>query len=209
MKVVPEPIEMARWDELRRGAPLPSSRPTILSVARQYPRKDTATLLHALRIVLREIPETHLRIVGGGPELPRLRALAHELRIESSVTFHGAVPEDDAVRRRYFEAQVFCLPSRQEGFGIVFLEAMAAGLPIVAARAGAVPEVVPEGEAGILVPPRAPERLAEALILLLRNPARRAQMGAAGVARARTYDLPRVARAFLEAALPGGGEEPS
>jgi glycosyltransferase involved in cell wall biosynthesis len=202
ISIVPEPIEMSAWDELRGSAPLPPRRPTILSVARQYPRKDTATLLRAFPVVRRAVPAVHLRVIGGGPELPRLRTVARELRIEDAVTFHGAIPEDEAVHRSYFEAHVFCLPSRQEGFGIAFLEAMAAGLPIVAARAGAVPEVVPDGGAGLLVPEGEPGPLAEALIFLLRDGAARERMGAAGIRRAREFDLPKVATAFLEATLP-------
>ena len=88
---------------------------------------------------------------------------------QKSVEFTGELPTDDEVRKEFFKADVFALPSLQEGFGLVFLEAMAAGLPIVAAHAAAVPEVVPDGEAGILVPPGDVDALAEALIRLLKD----------------------------------------
>jgi glycosyltransferase involved in cell wall biosynthesis len=141
LRVVPEPIDLSLWEPHHPPLPLPS-RPTILSVARQYPRKDTGTLLRAALRVRREIPELHLRIVGGGPDLETLRGLSHKLGLDRSVTFHGAVQDDREVRAAYQEAHLFALPSLQEGFGIVFLEAMASGLPVVATRAGAAPEVI-------------------------------------------------------------------
>lgn len=202
IRVVPEAVDTTPFEALRRTRPPRPEAPTVLSVARQYPRKDTATLLRALPLVRERIPEVRLRIIGGGPELPRLLALARELRLGRSVAFEGAVPDDAEVHRAYFEAHVFCLPSRQEGFGIVFVEAMAAGLPIVAARAGAVPEVVEEGTTGLLVPPRSPEPLADALIRLLEDDAERERLAAAGPERARRFAPGAIAERFLDA-VPG------
>ena len=197
--VIPEAVDIVPFQEV---IPEPPPVPTILSVARQYPRKDTKTLLRALPLVRDRIPNVQLRVIGGGPELENLRALALELEVAHSVTFQGAVPEDEEVRRAYGQAHVFCLPSLQEGFGIVFVEAMAAGLPVVAARAGAVPEVVEEGKTGLLVPPGDPEALAAALIRLLEpeeGAALRRRLGEAGRKRSRRFTPPRVAERFLEA----------
>jgi len=214
LRVVPEPIDLALWNASPNGAPpagngtplagvtgAPDGRPTLLSVARQYPRKDTATLLRAMVMLRDVIPDVHLRIVGDGPEFGNLVRLSGELQLDDSVTLYGAIPDDGDVRRHFAEADIFCLPSLQEGFGIVFLEAMAAGIPIVAARAGAVPEVVPEGEVGWLVPPADPPALAEALLALLRDPAMRRRMGTSGRRRARDFDLLPVASAFVDACL--------
>jgi glycosyltransferase involved in cell wall biosynthesis len=107
---------------------------------------------------------------------------------------------------RYRRAAVFCLPSRQEGFGIVFLEAMVNAIPIVAARAAAVPETVADGEVGLLVDPDDPEALANRLALLLTDPERRRAMGEAGRRRVEAYRADRVAAMFLtrvRAALAG------
>jgi glycosyltransferase involved in cell wall biosynthesis len=197
--VVPEGIDLAAWP-----APEPhpaSAPPTILSVARQYPRKNTPALLAALPQVRRAVPEATLIVVGTGPELPALRARAARLGLDGCVTFLGAVP-DARVRAEYAKARVFCLPSLQEGFGIAFLEAMASGLPVVAGNAAAVPEVVPDGEAGLLVDPRDTEALAAALVRVLTDRALAARLGAAGRARAEGYDWPRVARRFLAAVMP-------
>jgi glycosyltransferase involved in cell wall biosynthesis len=111
---------------------------------------------------------------------------------------------------RYRRAGVFCLPSRQEGFGIVFLEAMANAKPIVAARAAAVPETVTDGEVGLLADPDDPEGLARHLASLLTNPELRRAMGQAGRRRVEAYRADRVAHMFLgriRAALDGRAED--
>jgi len=193
--VVPEGIDLAAWPRAPRR---PAGPPTILSVARQYPRKNTRSLLEAMPRVRRAVPDARLRVVGAGPELPALQRLARRLGLESCVRFLGAVP-DGRVRAEFARAHVFCLPSLQEGFGIVYLEAMAAGLPVVAGDRTAAAEVVAPRETGLLVPPRDPEALAGALVRLLEDPALRARMGAAGRTRAEAHAWPAVARRFLRA----------
>jgi glycosyltransferase involved in cell wall biosynthesis len=194
--VVPEPIELERWEQLLRAAPATSrEKPSILCVAHLYPRKDVATLVGAISRLEAAVT---LRVAGSGPELPRLRRLARRLALGDRVEFLGHVPLA-RLAAEYASADVFCLPSRQEGFGIVFLEAMAAGLPIVAARAGAVPEVLQDGEFGILVPPADDVALARALEKLLGDAAARERFASAGLARVARYDAPRVAGEFLAA----------
>lgn len=210
VRVVPEGVDPGPCGPGKPGGSPPAGSgrrdgetpPLLLSVARQYPRKNTGTLLRALPRVRRSVPGTRLRVVGGGPRLPALRALASDLDLAGAVTFLGEVEDPGTVRDEYRRADVFCLPSLQEGFGIVFLEAMAAGLPVVAGHAGAVPEVVPDGEAGILVPPRDVARLSEALSRLARDPGLRGRMGTRGREHVRRYTWPRVARTFLERVAP-------
>ncbi len=199
----PEPIDLDRWRQALNAEPEPPrAGNTILCVAHLYPRKDVATLLAAMT---RLSADAVLRVVGTGPELARLRRRAEELRLASRVEFLGHVAFD-RLAGEYRRADVFCLPSRQEGFGIVFLEAMAAGLPIVAARAGAVPEVVPDAMCGILVPPGSPDELAGALDRLLSSAGERHRMGEAGRRHVSIYDAPLVGARFLEAV---GLEQPT
>jgi glycosyltransferase involved in cell wall biosynthesis len=172
--------------------------PTILSVARQYRRKNTTTLLDAMARLTLHLPQAQLRVVGDGPELPRLKIQCEQLGLNDHVTFLGAV-DDATVQRQYQMASLFCLPSRQEGFGIAFLEAMAAGLPVVAANTAATPEVVRHGQTGLLVSADDPDALADALLHLLRNHSRRVAMGRAGRAAMVHYHWPHVARRFLAA----------
>jgi glycosyltransferase involved in cell wall biosynthesis len=196
LRVVPEPIDLGRWKEALASAEvLPGEPPSILCVAHLYPRKDVAALLAAVARL--EAPAI-LRVAGAGPELARLRRLAVRLGLGDRVEFLGHVPFS-RLAAEYRRARVFCLPSRQEGFGIVFLEAMAAGLPVVAARAAAVPEVVADGECGTLVPPGDPAELAQKLRRMLGDPALCDRLGEAGRRRVERYDAPRVAGEFLHA----------
>ncbi len=134
--------------------------------------------------------------------LPALRRQAGELGlvgaggVEGAVEFLGELPSEDAVRREFFGADVFCLPSLQESFGLVFLEAMAAGLPIVAARAAAIPEVAPAGEVARLVAGEDAGALADALIGLLKDAGERERLGAAGRTRAGGFGWAESARRF-------------
>jgi glycosyltransferase involved in cell wall biosynthesis len=149
--------------------------------------------LRAVALLRDRIPNLEIRIVGNGPERDRLRHLTTELSIERFITWAGDVSIND-LAAEYNRADVFCLPSVQEGFGIVFLEAMAAGKPIVAVHAAAVPEVVRNG---VLVEPDNPEALANALILLDRDPDLRQWLGTAGSRAVEEYDMHLVAKQFL------------
>ena len=200
LAVVPEPIDLAEWR--RRFAavpPAPHEHPTVLSVARMYPRKRLEDLLRAAQVLRARIPRVRVRIVGEGPEFARLRALHAELGLGDTVTFLGDIPRQ-ALAVEYVRADCFCLPTIQEGFGIVFAEAMAAGLAVVACRAAAVPELVEDRRTGLLVNRQSPEELAMALETLLENDGLRADLGAAGAARVAAFDLETVAHRFLEVA---------
>jgi glycosyltransferase involved in cell wall biosynthesis len=196
IRIVPELIDLDRW-KTALGSAHRERRPraSILCVAHLYPRKNVATLLHAMA---RLETRAALRIVGIGPELARLRDLSYKLGLTDRVTFLGHVPFAQLVHE-YRSADVFCLPSRQEGFGIVLLEAMASGLPIVASCAAAIPEVVPDGECGVLVKPGDAEGFAAALDRLLNDPSARQRLGQAGRRRAVQYGAPLVAEQFLAA----------
>ena len=193
--VVPELIDLEGWrDRFRANAATPDPRKfTVLSVCRFYPRKRLDVLLRAVALLRDRMPELEVRIVGNGPERGQLRRLASELRIERFITWVGDASIDQ-LAAEYNRADVFCLPSVQEGFGIVFLEAMAAGKAIVAVHAAAVPEVVRNG---VLVEPDNPEALANALILLQRDPDLRRLLGAAGSRDVEQFDMHPVARQFL------------
>jgi len=196
--VVPEPINLNGWrTALAAAGPRQTWTPTILTVCHLYPRKSVDVLLRALPRVRATIPNARLRIVGIGPELERLITLCDELGLAGSVDFLRHIPFEQLVRE-YRDAALFCLPSRQEGFGIVLLEAMAAGRAVVASRATAIPEVVPDGVAGSLVAPGDPDALAGTLIELLSHLERADALGAAGARHVEAFDASRVATRFLE-----------
>jgi glycosyltransferase involved in cell wall biosynthesis len=193
--VIPELIDLDRWHHLLEEAdPGPDDGYfTVLCVCRFYARKRVDVLLRAAAMLRGRIPELEIRIVGGGMEAARLRSLWRELHLESVVKWMGDVTEHQ-LAAEYRRADAFCLPSVQEGFGIVFLEAMAAGKPIVAARSAAVPEVV---EHGCLVEPDNPEALAAAIETLYLNAGLRMRLGAEGLRTVQRFEMKRVALSFL------------
>jgi glycosyltransferase involved in cell wall biosynthesis len=189
--LLPEGIDLSRFPLSLPSRPSRSDSLHLLTVAHQYPRKNTRLLIQIFPELLRHFPTAILRVVGEGPELLRLKKLAHNLGISASVQFLGAVSEEKLLEE-YRRAYLFVLPSLQEGFGIVFLEAMACGLPIVAFRRGAVPEVVPDQKAGILSEPDPPSLLS-ALLELLDNPSLAQRMGAYGFRYVRRFAWERIA----------------
>ena len=197
--VVGNGIHPADWEHVREMKS--PSRRTILSVARQYPRKNTRSLVRAMPRVREAVPDAKLRVVGGGPSLRSLEKQVGRLNLGNAVTLLGEVPGDEAVRREYGAADVFCLPSLQEGFGIAYLEAMAAGLPVVALDVAAAPEIV--GDAGVLLAPPGDEAaLADALIHLLKNKALRDKLGRRGIGRAAAFTWRAVAERFIREVSP-------
>ncbi len=200
LAVVPEGIDLAEWERRFAAAPRrPADRPVVLTVGRMYPRKRFADLLRAAALLRARIPDVEVRIVGKGPEYTRLRALHAELGLGSSVLFLGDVSRG-RLASEYMSADCFCLPSIQEGFGIVFLEAMAAGLAVVACRAAAIPEVVLDRRTGLLVDPEDPEEMAMVLETLLVNHRLRKDLGEGGRQRVTDFARDRVTARFLEVA---------
>ncbi|MBI1734981.1 MAG: glycosyltransferase family 4 protein [Candidatus Rokubacteria bacterium] len=201
-RVVPEPIDLAGWRARLAAAPRHATRPpTVLAVARMYPRKRLADLLEAARQLASRIPDLEVRIVGKGPDDESLLGLHARLGLGGRVRFLGDVSARE-LAVEYVNADVFCLPTVQESFGIVFAEAMAAGLPVVACRAAAVPEVVDDGRTGVLVTPRRPDELAAAIEALVHDADRRKELGEAGMTRVERFDVTRVAPAWLEVLQP-------
>ena len=180
--VVPEPIDLAEWRALLAGNPARGSTFTVLFVGRHYRRKRVDVLLQAAALL--KIP-FELRIVGSGPSTADLKALG------VPAVWLGDVSRAE-LAAEYNRADVFCLPSVQEGFGIVLLEAMAAGKPIVAARAGAIPEVAVHG---VLVEPESAESLAAGIERVYRN----REIGVReGLEWVEQFDAGIVASRFLE-----------
>jgi glycosyltransferase involved in cell wall biosynthesis len=200
--VVPESIDLPRWRRLLAASPAAaqSGRFTVLFVGRFYRRKRVGLLLGAAAALLGAIPDLEVRIVGNGPCNAAWRARAERLELQRTVTWLGDISRA-ALAAEYNRAHVFCLPSVQEGFGIVLLEAMAAGKPIVAARAAAIPEVAPHAT---LAEPESAESLAAAILDLHDSAQAQAVQAAKGLAWVEQFDAPLVARLFLEAVRGAG-----
>ena len=194
-RVVPEPIDLAQWRRLltENVSPPEEGKFIVLCVCRFYPRKRLPVLLSAACRLRARIPGLEVRLVGGGPETARLKAIAREKRLDGSVTWLGNVSQSE-LAREYNRCHVFCMASVQESFGIVFLEAMAAGKPIVASRVASVPEVV---KYGVLVEPDSDEALAEGIERLYKDPALRAALVDESRCWVEQFDGPLVAAQFM------------
>ena len=178
----------------------------VVAVARLSPEKDIETLLKATALAAAEDAALRLEIAGDGPCMAELRRTAAELGLDGRVCFHGQVRDVPALLAR---AGLFVLPSRNEGVSLTLLEAMASGLAVVATRVGGNPEVVADGETGLLVPPGDPAALAAAILRLRRDEWERRRMEQAGRRRVeRCFDVRRMTAEYerLYLGLDGAGD---
>lgn len=162
------------------------TRPVVVCVSRLVPRKGQELLVRAMPSVRERVPDAALLLVGGGPRLEALRSLVADLGLEGDVVLTGEVPWA-ALPAHYDAGDVFAMPCRDrfggievEGLGIVFLEAAATGLPVIAGRSGGSVDTVLEGETGHLVDGSDQAQVTERLVELLSDPDRAAAMGRAG-----------------------------
>lgn len=190
-KVIPNGVDAERF---RRSVPLArwqDGTRNILFVGRFEPRKGLLDLLKAYRILRKTGVEGRLLVVGVGPQEREARRYVAIRRLVG-VEFLGRVSDDEKIQL-FRTADVFVSPATGgESFGIVLLEAMAAGAPIVASDIHGYKGVVRRGREGLLVPPRDPKQLAASIARLLRDRELAAEMGAAGLARAEDFSWPRV-----------------
>jgi phosphatidyl-myo-inositol dimannoside synthase len=194
-RILPGKVQRLPWGldpeiEARLAAVVPLSPPPgfprsgriILTVGRWDPAeryKGADNLIAALPRILKAAPDTNLVLVGDGDDRPRFEQLARDLGVSEHAHFlHGLAQEQ--LFACYANCDVFALPSRGEGFGLVFLEAMAHAKPVIGGAHGGIPDIVEDGVAGLLVPHGDVERLAQALESLLNNPSRAREMGARG-----------------------------
>ena len=161
-------------------------RPVVVCVSRLVPRKGQDMLIRALQALRARVPDVALLVVGGGPYRRQLTRLARELGVESAVTFTGSVPTEE-LPAHYAAGDVYAMPCRTrrggldvEGLGIVYLEASATGLPVIAGDSGGAPDAVRDGETGYVVNGRDVPALVERLTELLTDQGLAAKLGAAG-----------------------------
>ncbi len=168
----------------------------LLAIGRIQPLKGLDILIRSLAEVT-DRKDISLWIIGGDDraedEIARLRALAEEVGVASMVRFVGPV-EHEALPDYYNAADIVVMPSFYESFGLVAVEAMASGVPVVASRVGGLSSTVSDGRTGYLIPWRCPEPFAEKIELLLRNEQLRSSLGSAAVDRMQMYSWPEISR---------------
>jgi phosphatidyl-myo-inositol dimannoside synthase len=174
-----------RGDALRASLGL-ADRPVVVCVSRLMPRKGQDVLLRALPAIRSVVPDAALLLVGGGPSRGDLERCVDRNRLREHVVLTGSVPAAE-LPAYYGVGNVFAMPCRSrlggldvEGLGMVYLEAAACGLPVVAGRSGGAPDAVRDGESGIVVDGTVVREVADAVSRLLADPARGNAMGAQG-----------------------------
>lgn len=184
-------VDLAAFSPAVDGGPVRhryglGERPVIVCVSRLVRRKGQDMLIRALPAVLREVPEAMLLLVSDGPDAQRLRRLTSSLGVGAAVRYTGAVPWRD-LPRYYAAGTVFAMPCRTrrggldvEGLGIVYLEAAATGLPVVAGNSGGAPDAVLDGVTGTVADGRSLPAVTDALLSLLTDPVRARTMGQRG-----------------------------
>lgn len=180
-------IDFDRFNKIASNkAILPGKEIIIGLVCRLEPQKGISYLLLAMRTILAKFPNTKLEIVGDGSLRQELEEFSKKLGISNSVKFFGKFAD---VIPFYKRMNIFVLPSIYEGFGIVLLEAMAAGVPVVATNVDGIKEVVTDGKNGVLVKPKDPDAIADAVIKLIENDKLSERLVMAGYRRAESFDM--------------------
>lgn len=181
--------------DVRAELGLPAAAPVVATAAVLRPQKAIQVMLEAQSQVLARVPNAHLIIAGHGPERPYLERRAADLGLDGHVHFLGHRNDVDAIIR---SADVGAMSSDFEGMPVFTFECMANGTPLVATAVGGLPSVIDTGSTGILVPPRDPDALAEALSGLLVDPERRQAIADAASERLEPFLIESVARRFAD-----------
>jgi glycogen synthase len=186
-------------DEFTNVVPVKRDRPFVLGIGRHVPQKGFDVLLRAFAQLRRNdaLANHQLVLAGDGAQHVDLRTLANQLDLDDHVDFVGRC-DRAATAALFAGCSLFVLPSRHEPMGIVNLEAMAAGRPVLATAVGGVPELVVDRETGVLVRPDDHEQLAHQLGLLLAAPDVRARMGRAGFERVQRFSWPSIAEQYAD-----------
>ena len=181
VSVIPYGIDLEQFDRSShpRARRSPDARPVVGTMSRLSPEKGLEHLLRAIALLRERGTDVDVVLAGDGPSRDALRALTTELGLEERVTFAGEIAHED-VPGVLAGFDIFAMPSTWEGFGVSALEASAMKLPVVASDIHGIPDVVIDGETGLLVPPADAGALADAIASLARDEAMRQQMGEAG-----------------------------
>jgi glycosyltransferase involved in cell wall biosynthesis len=191
VRVIVNGVDTARFAPAVGAAPRSAPGPTVGVLTRLDSRKGLPHLIQAIGQLRADLPGIRLLIAGDGEERVTLERQAGSLGLAGQVVFAGTVNEPEGFYRRL---DLFVLPSLDEAFGLVLLEAMAAGLPVVGTRVGGIPEILEDGHQGLLVSPADSRAIAAAIRTLWEDPSRRSRMAEAARRRARHFDVGRTAK---------------
>jgi L-malate glycosyltransferase len=168
---------------------VPLGAPLVVQVAQLVPHKDPLNFVRAMRTVIDAVPAAQALLVGEGPLRAQATEESRASHIDGQVHFTGYRADADSLLAA---ADVVVLSSREEGLGSVLLDSLVFGKPVAATRAGGIPEIVVDGQTGLLVPAEDPQALGTAIVRLLRDPDLRQRMGAAARRRAAEFSVGRM-----------------
>ena len=180
-------------EECRQRLGLPNEANLILYVGALSPDKGPDILLEAMLQVVKQLPGARLIILGEGPLRRKLERRTQEFGLNGKVEFKGFIADPFKKALFYKSSDIFVLPSAQEIFGLVLLEAMACSVPVVASQVGGIPDLIEDGENGLLVPPRNSNELAKAIVRLLQDTELRARIVGEGQKRVRSFSWHKIA----------------
>jgi glycosyltransferase involved in cell wall biosynthesis len=193
--IIPNGVTLKRFLGWNRSYRL-AGFPAILYVGGLREGKGVDILIRALVRIKSEHPKVKLHIVGTGSSSSYLKALSVQEGMERNVIFWGQA-DYFSIPKFYIGADICVFPSKHEAFGIVILEAMASGKPVVASNAGGIPEIISDGENGILVKPDDPDALAESILTLLRNDTLRNRLSGNALKTAANYSWDNIAEKYI------------
>ncbi len=200
--VIPNGIDLEKFENLSREEArtklqIKEDEKMVVFVGTLRPIKGLKYLIKAMNIITRQDTGVKLMLVGDGEERQDLQELVNELDLGNQVIFGGRVP-NEKVSEYMVASDIFVLPSLSEGFPNVVLEAMAAGLPVVASKVGGLPEIIKDGKNGFLVEPKNPEQIAEKVMLLLRDEELRKRVSRNNKEKAKHYSWDSVVEKLEE-----------
>jgi glycosyltransferase involved in cell wall biosynthesis len=204
-KFAPDHDTATRGEQFRLAYRIPASAPIVLCMSRFVETKGHDVLLRAWAHVVQSCPDALLILTGDGPLYSVMQGLSRELAVEGSVRFIGHVPD---VRPALWNADIMILPSRVEPLGMVALEAMAAGVPVIASNVGGIPEAVQHDRSGLLVEPGNDSDLAQAILRLPGDQTLRMKLVEGGRTRLKSF-LPDACFAPLEKLITNASDESS
>ncbi|MDG2352587.1 MAG: glycosyltransferase family 4 protein [Acidimicrobiales bacterium] len=211
--IIPPGVDVERFcpatslekEKIRKDFGIPRTSPVLLALTRLVPRKGIDVLIQAVKVLKKDYPELLLLIGGTGRDLKRLKDLAKDS--EKSIRFLGEISEED-LPELYRMSDIFCMPCRsrwggleQEGFGIVFLEAAASGVPQIAGKSGGSADAVSNNETGFIIDnPKDPRQLAQSIKTLLQNSEKLERMGLDARKRAENhFSYDQLSKSLIEA----------
>lgn len=194
--IVPNIINLQRFNLPRKRAVEASHH--IVVTRNLEPIYDIPTVLTAFSLILARLPGARLTIAGSGPELARLEALAKDLKVDEAVRFAGRIDNED-IPALYAAADLMVNPSTVDNMPISILEAFASGVPVVSTDVGGVPFIAEHGRTAVLIPARAPEKMAAAMLEILENQSVAGRMAEAARDEVKQYAWPVIREKWLSA----------